>query len=89
MININHLEDAIIDDQRKQLIREGLDNGIDVSFYADERFSFFQMCEIRDGLYSGVDVSSYAIPTLSWRQMQQKRFQLETEKDAANEIFER
>ena len=69
------------------LIREGLDDNLDVSWYAKPEFNEDQMEEIRSSLYyneyqmreivKGLkwkdDVSSYADPKYSWEQMEQIR----------------
>ena len=46
-------------------IRTGLEMGIDVSSYADKRYSSMQMKVIRKGLIAGVDVSKYANPKMT------------------------
>lgn len=58
-------------------IREGLENGLDVSSYAKPEFFWRQMQQIRLGLEKGLDVSSYAKPEFAWRQMREILFGLE------------
>lgn len=64
-------------------IREGLEEGLDVSVYADPKFRWNQMAEIRRGLESGVDVSVYADPKFHWAQMYQIRKGLESGVDVS------
>ena len=54
-------------------IREGLEEGLDVSIYAKEIFSDKQMEEIRVGLEDNLDVSQYAKSEFDWKQMREKR----------------
>ena len=44
-------------------IREGLDDGLDVSIYADPQYNAEQMNEIKLGLRTGIDVTQYTDPT--------------------------
>ena len=57
----------------KQLeeIQIGLEEGLDVSKYANPKFDFNQMAEIRKGLKQGIDISKYADPKFDWFQMEQ------------------
>lgn len=48
------------DDDQLEEIQEGLEMGLDVSFYARPEFDWKQMFEIRIGLKDGLDVSLYA-----------------------------
>jgi hypothetical protein len=50
-------------------LRVGLSQGVDVSLFADPRFSANQMFAIRICLYDGVDVSKYADPSIPWEKM--------------------
>ena len=47
------------EDQQNEIL-EGLENNLDVSIYANPRFSSFQMYTIRTGLEENLDVSIYA-----------------------------
>lgn len=46
-------------------IRQGLENGLDVSWYAKPEFDYKQMEQIRLGLEEGLDVSYYANPKIT------------------------
>lgn len=54
-------------------IRQGLESGLDVSWYTSVKYDWFQMEEIRKGLAKGLDVSVYAKPELSYDKMRQIR----------------
>ena len=58
-------------------IREGLEDGLDVSIYADPKFDDYQMTELRLGLWHGIDASTYANPEYSALEMSEKRIELE------------
>lgn len=58
-------------------IRKGLQEGLDVSIYADHEYNWHQMREIRRGLENRVDVSIYAKPLYQPRQMHEIRKGLE------------
>lgn len=58
-------------------IRKGLQEGLDVSYYADHEFNWHQMREIRRGLENRLDVSIYAKPLYQPRQMHEIRKGLE------------
>lgn len=47
----------------------GLEQGVDVSIYANTKYNHEQMCQLRRGLINGVDVSVYADPRFCSRQM--------------------
>lgn len=65
-------------------IRLGLQNGVDVSIYADTKFDTLQMQEIRLGLESELDVSQYANPQYNCAQMHEKYIELLTDKADEN-----
>ena len=46
-------------------IRQGLEDGLDVSWYAKPEFDYQQMEQIRLGLEEGLDVSYYANPKIT------------------------
>ena len=75
--NINQIYNVYI------LTEIGLDKGIDISTFADTKFSKFQMREIRKGLESGVDVSVYASKKYHTLQMEQIRKGLESGVDVS------
>jgi len=54
-------------------IRQGLEKGLDVSWYTSVNYDWFQMEEIKKGLERGLDVSSYAKPEISYDRMRQIR----------------
>ena len=58
--------------QLKQ-IRFGLEDGLNVSFYADPKFSWKQMEQVRLGLEYGLAAWLYAKTKFSWKQMERKR----------------
>ena len=64
-------------------IRKGLQEGLDVSIYADHEFNWHQMREIRRGLESRLDVSIYAKPLYQPRQMHEIRKGLESGVDVS------
>lgn len=68
-----------VEDQEEQILL-GLEENIDVSIYANSKFSASQMREIREGLEKGLNVSIYANPEYYWQQMENIRKQLENKK---------
>ena len=52
-------------------IRLGLEEGLDVSKYANPNFTPLQMKEIIEGLKKGLDISKYADKNFNWYQMEQ------------------
>lgn len=64
-------------------IRKGLQEGLDVSIYADHEFNWHQMREIRRGLEKRLDVSIYAKPLYQPRQMYEIRKGLESGVDVS------
>lgn len=67
--------------EQMQLIRQGLEDGFDVSWYAKSEFDNWKMFQIFLGLDNGLDVSIYAKPEYSWEQMREIRERLEKELD--------
>lgn len=63
------LETDEFDSLQIREIKAGLEEDLDVSLYADNRFLFLQMREIRKGLEAGVDVNWFADPEYDWFQM--------------------
>ena len=63
------------------IIRIGLEENLDVSWYAKKEFNADQMREIRLGLIYNVDVSKYAKPEYSCEQMDEIREKLENEQN--------
>lgn len=59
------------------VIREGIEQGLDISMYAKPGLTYFKMEEIRKGLEEGLDVSWYADPKFSSFQMGEIRKGLE------------
>lgn len=54
-------------------IKEGIEQGLDVSYYASPEFDYCQMYQIRLGLRDGIDVSVYAKTEYDSFQMQELR----------------
>ena len=61
---------------QKNEIHRGLQENLDISWYAKPEFDDNQMAEIRFGLEYNLDVSKYAKSELSWKQMREIREQL-------------
>ena len=57
-------------------IKNGLEEGLDVSIYAKIEFNNEQMDEIKLGLKYNLDVSVYAKSEISWEKMREIRKQL-------------
>ena len=57
-------------------IKRGLEDNLNVCFYANKEFKVKQMNEIRLGLIDNLDVSIYAKPEISDEQMGQIRLKL-------------
>ncbi|MGN0413203.1 MAG: DUF342 domain-containing protein [Lachnospiraceae bacterium] len=57
-------------------IRLGLQEGLDVSVYANRSYDWFQMEEIRKGLKDGISIENYAFPEIPYDKMQQIRLGL-------------
>ena len=60
-----------------EVIKDGIDKGLDVSIYAKHDYNWRQMQEIRKGLEKGLDVSVYAKPEFDDWQMREIRRGLE------------
>lgn len=71
------------DEDQIDEIREGLEEGLDVSSYAKPEFDCYQMEEIRKGLENKLDVSSYADPKFDSYQMAEIRYGLEEDLDVS------
>ncbi|MCI9004655.1 MAG: DUF342 domain-containing protein [Lachnospiraceae bacterium] len=54
-------------------IRQGVEKGLDVSWYTSVKYDWFQMEEIKKGLERGLDVSVYAREELTYDRMRQIR----------------
>lgn len=54
-------------------IKQGVEQGLDVSYYASPEFDYCQMYQIRIGLRHDIDVSIYAKPQYDSFQMQELR----------------
>ncbi len=61
------------DKGQMEAIRQGLEKGLDVSWYTSVNYDWFQMEEIKRGLEWGLDVSVYAKPQISYDRMRQIR----------------
>ena len=70
------------EDQKTEIIK-GLEEGLDVSIYANPEYSWRQMEEIRKGLKEDLDVSWYANPSISARAMELIRWGLEDDLDVS------
>ncbi len=64
-------------------IRQGLEKGLDVSWYTSVDYDWFQMEEIKKGLERGLAVSVYARPEISYDRMRQIRKGLQEGVDLA------
>ena len=64
-----------IEDQEEQILL-GLEENIDVSIYANSKFSASQMREIREGLKNNLDVSIYAKKSFTAERMLNERLKL-------------
>ena len=60
---------GVFDDDQMRWIRDGLEQGLDVSWYADPKYNGDQMLQILVGLERGLDVSVYADPKYDENQM--------------------
>ena len=54
-------------------IKLGLEDKLDVSWYANPEFNLYQMKQIRLGLLNNIDVSIYAKKELNWKKMREIR----------------
>ena len=63
------------------IIRIGLEENLDVSWYTKKEFNTDQMREIRLGLIYNEDVSKYAKPEYSCHQMEEIREKLKNGKN--------
>ena len=70
---IRKYESMGFDKGQMEEIRQGLEKGLDVSWYTSVNYDWFQMEEIKKGLERGLDVSSYAKPEISYDRMRQIR----------------
>jgi hypothetical protein len=69
--------DTRYDKNMKDLIKRGILEGLNVSYYTNPKFSYGQMIEIYLGLKHNVDVSIYATDDFDARQMKTIRIALE------------
>lgn len=61
------------DEGQLEEIRQGIEKGLDVSWYTSVKYDWFQMEEIKKGLERGLDVSVYADEEISYDRMRQIR----------------
>ena len=61
---------------QREIVRLGLQENLDISWYNKPEYSSLQMNEIRIGLRDNLDVSIYAKPEISDEQMEQIREKL-------------
>ena len=61
---------------QQEQIRLGLEDNLDISWYAKKEFSEWKMLQIREGLKLGLDVSLYAKPELNINQMREIKYGL-------------
>ena len=80
-MNEEILNDNRFDEKQKQALLEGIENGLDISVYANPNYDSYQMNEIRWGLEKNLDVTQYATTKYNWRQMSQIREGLERNLD--------
>lgn len=71
------------DEYQLDELRDGYDNGLDISIYANPSFDRVQMRQIRIGLENGVDVYQYAFVHIDWQRMAEIRLQLEYQRNAS------
>ncbi|MCI8484549.1 MAG: DUF342 domain-containing protein [Lachnospiraceae bacterium] len=70
---IRKYESMGFDKGQMEEIRQGLEKGLDVSWYTSVNYDWFQMDEIKKGLERGLDVAVYAKPEISYDRMRQIR----------------
>ena len=70
-VNSGEFEPTALDE-----IKQGVEQGLDVSYYASPEFDYCQMYQIRLCLYDNVDVTLYFDNTISAEQMKEIRLQL-------------
>ena len=63
-------------ESQQEEIRLGIENNVDISFYAKSDFSDYQMDEIKLGLKDNLDVFLYTKPEISSKQMMEIRRKL-------------
>ena len=61
---------------QKEQIRLGLEDNLDISWYAKKDFSEWKMLQIREGLKLGLDISLYAKPEFNINQMREIKYGL-------------
>ena len=71
------IDKYFFNESKKEEIRLGIENGIDVSIYAKPEFYYRQMDVIYSGLEKNIDVSIYANPEFTAEQMEQIRLGLQ------------
>lgn len=74
--------------QQLDVIREGLEKGLDVSLYTKPVFDLFQMRQIEYGLESGVNVEVYANSKYTSYHMKVIRLYLEQNLDVSHLLDE-
>ena len=67
-------------------ICKGIQEGVDVSIYADSTYNDKQMYELCAGLINGIDVSVYANELIDSAEMRSIRVRLEQEKSCPNKL---
>lgn len=75
------MENAEYQKAQDQEIKLGIEQGLDVSVYANPEFNWLQMEQIRTGLKDKIDVLVYANPAYSYETMRQLRLALYSEVD--------
>lgn len=73
----NKFENGGFRDVQLKQIKLGLDEGLDVSVYADPVYDWRQMRELREGLKNGLDVGVYKNNLYDWNQMKEIRLGLQ------------
>lgn len=69
--------DTEMDPDQLEELKKGVQDGLDVTIYANKEFLAIQMQEIRIGLENNIDVSIYAKTDYDWFQMKEIRKGLE------------
>lgn len=74
------IDKYFFNESKKEEIRLGIENGIDVSIYAKPEFDELQIIQILEGLENNVDVTPYLNPGIDWKEMKRIRLKLESNK---------
>ena len=81
--NLDNIDLSLFNEEQFKYICYGLEDKLDISWYANPEFSDLQMEEIFLGLENNIDVSHYANPEFDWLQMKEIRLGLEQNLDVS------